>query len=235
MARLDPSLHAALSDAAEELDWSTNSALNEAVRGWLERRDFDSARLDSPDHPEYDAVELRPMTEPGKFRVAVDGYAVPYLTASRVDPPQGTSLTGHDALGWHVLTLDDRYQTKAMSWGELWPMCWFMANAMAISAGYTSHGQNGYRRNVHGPSEPLADLAAWAEHGWTVHQASGSSGKGYELTLTFTLPHMSDGDLRCYTLRDAIVDLLDKAGVRDPVTRLIALAPLQESPTAERP
>ncbi len=223
-ARIDADLHAALTEAADAADRSTNSAMNEAIRYWLEKRDADTARLDRPDAPPL--VELRPMTEPGAFRVAVDGYPVPHLKAYRSDPPEGHTSTSNDALGWHTLNLAGRFQTKAMAWGELWTTAWFLANAMAVAAGYSCHGPDATKVNPYGPNGPIDDLATWAEHGWA---GALGSGRTYEVTLAFRLPAMNDGDLQCYTLRELFVDLLDKAGARGVVTRLVALAPLQES------
>ncbi len=228
MARLDPDVHAALAASAEELDWSTNSALNEAARAWVERRDYDTARLDRPDGPP--TVELRPLSEPGNYRVAVDGYLVPYLIAHRAEPPQGTPSTSTDALGWHTLSLDDRYATKAMSWGELWPVCWFLANAMAVAAGYSSHGPNATRTNPHGPPEPLVDLAAWSERGWTASEASGSTGQTFELVFTFNLPAFDGADLRSYELRDQLLHVIEAAGAGSISHRISGLRPLQSEP-----
>lgn len=224
-ARVDADLHAGLTEAADADDRSTNSLLNAAIREYLDRRHSTPPRVDGPDGPPI--VELRPMTEPGAFRVAVDGFPVPRLKAYRADPPEGYTTNSTDALlGWHTLSLDDRFATKAMPWGELWTTCWFLANAMAVAAGYSCHGPNATRTNPHGPNEAIADLAAWAEHGWA---GALGTGRTYEMALTFRLPAMDDGDLRCYTLREAAVDLLTQAGARELVTRLVALAPLQDT------
>jgi hypothetical protein len=230
-ARIDADLHAGMREAADALDWSTNSVLNEAVREFLQRRQDDTARLDRPDGP--DLVELRPTTIPGRYRVVVDGFPVPHLTAAKLGADEvercGLSHNG-DAFGWAVLTLDDRYQTKAMQWGEFWPMAWFMANAMAVAAGYSSHGPNATRINPHGPNEDAPDFAAWAERGWVLADARGSSGFTYELNFTFRLPAMDGADLQVHALREQLVDLISTSGGRDVSTRTVALRPLQTEP-----
>jgi hypothetical protein len=229
MARLDPDLHAGLSAAAEEMDWSTNSALNEAVRDWLQRREANRSRVDRPDGPNI--VDLVPMTEPGRLRVLVDGYPVPHLSAWKSPNPS----TG-DAFGLAVLELNagtgQTFQSKGMRWAEFWPTAWFLANAMAVAAGYSSHGPDATRLNPHGPNEAV-DIAAWAEHGWTVEGASGRRGKGYELTVAFALPYMDDGDLQAYSLREEVVRFLAETGARDLSTRIIALGAMQAEPTTE--
>lgn len=226
-ARIDADLHAGLTEAADAMDISTNAALNVALRDWLQRRQANTSRVDSPDGP--DLVELRPLTAPGRFQVVVDGFPVPRLTAAKLGADEvercGLSANG-DAFGWAVLTIDDRYQTKAMTWGEFWPMAWFLANAMAVAAGYSSHGPNATRLNPHGPNEEAIDFAAWAERGWLLADASGSS-RTYELNFTFRLPAMDDADQRAHTLREELIRMIDGFGGRDVCTRTVALRPLQ--------
>lgn len=77
-------------------------------------------------------------------------------------------------------------------------------------------------------TDPVAELRAWADRAWAVMEESGQSGKGYELTMTFQLPHVDDGDLRSYALRMAVADLVMEAGARNVGSRLIALGSLQE-------
>jgi hypothetical protein len=227
-ARIDADLHAGLREAADELDWSTNSALNEAVREWLQRRDANRARVDRPDAA--NVVDVAPVTGSGTgaLRLLVDGYPVPYIEVHKVDEP---GFTG-DAFGKAMLTLDNRYATQAVRWDEFWRWAWFLANAMAVAAGYSSHGPNATRVNRHGPNENV-DLAAWAEHGWSVHAESGQLGRTYELALTFRFPNMADGDLQAYSLREEIVRFLTETGARDVVTRLIALGPMLPEPPTE--
>lgn len=225
-ARVDADLHAGLTEAADTLDISTNAALNVAIAEWLDRR-----RASVPRHADEESaplVELRAMTGPNQWRVVVDGYPVPHLTASKVDPTRG-SFTG-DAFGEATLTLDDRYQTKAMRWGEFWPMAWFLANAMAVVSGYSCHGPNATRINPHGPPEEAIDFAAWAERGWVLADARGSSGFTYELNFTFRLPAIDDVDLRVHKLREQLIPHIERLGGRDVCTRTVALRPLQAEP-----
>lgn len=72
----------------------------------------------------------------------VDGQEVPYIT--------GFEHEGEHA-GRVSLTLDGRFGMDTTV-EELGRWAWFMANAMAVSAGRTSHGPNSYVRNPHGRS-----------------------------------------------------------------------------------
>ena len=72
------------------------------------------------------------------YRISVDGYVVPYIDAYPVD----TLMTK-----WH-LTLDHRFGID-LDENQLQEFMWWIANAMAIAAGYTSHGENCLPRNPH--------------------------------------------------------------------------------------
>ena len=65
------------------------------------------------------------------YKLSVDGYKVPYVTARPLDVKRTR---------WH-LDLDGRFQIEI---GEenFQDFIWFLANAMAISAGYSCHGEN---------------------------------------------------------------------------------------------
>ncbi len=220
-ARLNAHLHTGLTKAAEDLDLSVNALLNRAVAEWLVRQDT------LPELELAPAVELRPMTGPNAYRVAVDGYAVPFLTASKCDPPAGVSSNG-DAFGWATLILDNRFQTAALRWDQFWPAAWMIANALAIGAGFSCHGPNATRLNPHGPAEAAADSLRWAEHGWV--NALGT-GRTYELALTFRLPAMDGADLQVHGMREHLVRLAENYGARDVMHRTVALAPLQAEPS----
>lgn len=221
-ARVDADLHAGITEAADALDISTNAALNAALREWLDRR-----RAEAPRHPdEHSAlplVELRAMSGSNQWRVVVDGYPVPHLTASKVET---RSYTG-DAFGEATLTLDDRFGTQAMRWDEFWRTAWFLANAIAVASGYSCHGPNATRINPHGPPEEAPEFALWADRGWVLAEASGSGGFTYELNFTFRLPAMDDADQHVHTLREELIRMVDRYGGRDVCTRTVALRPLQ--------
>lgn len=70
------------------------------------------------------------------YRVTVDGYEVPHLTALPTNP-QKTE--------WHI-SLDGRYSLE-LSEERLHDVLWFVANAMAVAAGFTSHGENSIPAN----------------------------------------------------------------------------------------
>jgi hypothetical protein len=99
-------------------------------------------------------------------KLSVDEHRVPYIEMSDVtDKWKGFDPEGNDVTdearrlanavlaGERVfnLTLDDRFGQTATE-SELHNWGWFLANAMAVSGGYTSHGQNSRRINRHGVS-----------------------------------------------------------------------------------
>jgi hypothetical protein len=112
----------------------------------------------------------RPETKdaPEGFKLVIDGHEVPYLGIEAWDVPtdpdkraayiaqfedRSPRLTSAMARGERIfnLTFDNRYghtcpESELADWG------WFMANAMAVSAGYTSHGKGSRPINRHGPS-----------------------------------------------------------------------------------
>jgi hypothetical protein len=67
------------------------------------------------------------------FRILVDGYSVPYVEAYQKEADTWT------------LVLDHRFSVDATG-EEVQKWLWWIANAMAIAAGYSCHGEN---------SEPL--------------------------------------------------------------------------------
>ena len=62
------------------------------------------------------------------YHVVVDGFDVPYVTLRK------------NNLDWDLI-VDGRYSITA-SGDEMDRWIWIVANAMAIAAGYTSHGEN---------------------------------------------------------------------------------------------
>jgi hypothetical protein len=117
------------------------------------------------ERPEDDYATLGAASD---FRLVIDGHEVPYLTVRAWDVPtdpeqratyiamfedRSPRLTSAMARGERIfnLTFDNRYgltcpESDLAEWG------WFMANAMAVSAGYTSHGKGSRPINRHGPS-----------------------------------------------------------------------------------
>lgn len=103
------------------------------------------------------------------YRIHVDHHDVPYVTAQEwADVPaepdalkqyisafedRSPEVTTALARGERIfnLTLDQRFGITVPE-SELDRWAWFMANAMAIAAGYTSHGIHSRPINRHGPS-----------------------------------------------------------------------------------
>lgn len=109
------------------------------------------------------------------FELAVDGHTVPYIRLELRDPAvilDANKLADEEK--WadadrarhartlveavergepiYALVLDNRFLVEAATESEINRWSWFLANAMAVSAGYTSHGENSRRRNPHGVS-----------------------------------------------------------------------------------
>lgn len=122
--------------------------------------------------PKLDASVLTgPMSinaDRDRFRLMVDGHEVPYIQVVdvtdewRAAPPSDPEKWADDAYrlqrvavetGERVfsLTLDGRFGITATE-SEVERWTWFLANSMAVSAGYTSHGTNSRRLNRHGTS-----------------------------------------------------------------------------------
>lgn len=67
------------------------------------------------------------------YTFSIDGYAVPHLTATRLSEQEYNLHVRHYSVMVHKDDLD--------SW------VWFIANAMAIAEGYTSHGEFSHLAN----------------------------------------------------------------------------------------
>lgn len=93
--------------------------------------DDDLRRLLTPDPQDgdYGAEFHGPFIE--HYRLTVDGYHVPHLTAQLVP---GTE--DH----WN-LVCDGRFMLDAPG-EEIRRWLWFVANCMAVAAGYSCHGEN---------------------------------------------------------------------------------------------
>lgn len=68
-----------------------------------------------------------------EFKLAVDGYLVPYITACKTD--------GGENDGQLHLTVDGRFGVTCADEAEAQKWVWFIANAMAVTAGYSCHGE----------------------------------------------------------------------------------------------
>lgn len=197
-ARLEKRLHERLESAADRSDRSFNAELNRAVDRYLS----ETITLENAD-PDLVQLAWHPETEQVADLI-VDSLKVPYLTVTSV--VDGSVTTGTEPVAGWLLDLDRRFSVQAHSWDELWRWVWFIANAMAVSAGYTCHGPNASRINRHGLSESI--------------EGSGSSKRTYRLVETFRLPDTDDGSQRCCELQDSIVRIITAGGGRDVETSL---------------
>lgn len=83
-------------------------------------------------------LEILLKRSPG-HQVTIDGYAVPRVEVAE-DPATGN---------WQV-TYDDRFGVTAENLEELQRLLWLVANAQAVGAGYSCHGEHSvYRPNPH--------------------------------------------------------------------------------------
>lgn len=121
--------------------------------------------------------DVSPAKQPCVLQV--DGHVIPYIELSRLDPTwvrreydlgaldrpekdwasqdaRRNFLQIREALDrgepLYLFTLDGRFGHGPIPESEINRWAWFLANAMAVSAGYTSHGENSRRRNPHGVS-----------------------------------------------------------------------------------
>lgn len=90
----------------------------------------------------------------GYHAVLVEGIEVPHLKVAELEPGTNGGLEHERS---YVLSVDDRFGTIAVPYAELWRWLWIMAQAMAVSAGFTCHGENARLSNPHGPALPLWD------------------------------------------------------------------------------
>ena len=71
----------------------------------------------------------------GYFVLAIDGYMIPFIKARQ-----------NEDKSWTLL-LDDRFAVDITDENELNKWIWWIADAMAISAGWTAFGKDGKRSN----------------------------------------------------------------------------------------
>lgn len=92
----------------------------------------------------YGVEMVGPFTP--EYKVAVNGYVVPHLTAVLIEGTEDQ---------WNLIC-DGRFMMQAPD-HEVRRWLWFIANAMAVAAGYSSHGEhscvpNPYRVQMSGVS-----------------------------------------------------------------------------------
>jgi hypothetical protein len=135
------------------------------VKGLLHPEGMETA----PDYPHVDLVEYGgrhsdrlkvdghevPYIEMTDWPIVFDGEASPELTeefARQLDD-KAPELAAAVRRGERIRNLlcDDRFGITAPE-SEIRRWAWFLANAMAVSAGYTSHGKGSRPINRHGPS-----------------------------------------------------------------------------------
>ena len=73
-------------------------------------------------------------------RIEIEGFELPHVTAA------------HSPNGGYDLVLDRRFGIHVKTEEEFQQYAWFLANAMAVAAGFTSFGSNSSVRNDYGPS-----------------------------------------------------------------------------------
>lgn len=152
-ARLDPDLHRDLAVLAKNREVSINRALSSAVREYLHVRQT-REELEVPDgdgNPPLVQISRRHCNDDGVWTcgVVVEQTLVPYVVVYEL--PSGSRGGFEDEVGY-MIGLDDRFGTSVMTYEEMWKQMWFWAQAMAVAAGFTSHGPNSRRLNRHGPS-----------------------------------------------------------------------------------
>lgn len=76
----------------------------------------------------------------GSNKITIDGYSIPFLTAHDL---RKTATVPSDLV---ELILDDRFSITATR-AEVDRWGWFLANAMAVAAGFSSHGEQSQPMN----------------------------------------------------------------------------------------
>lgn len=113
-------------------DWETNGATSSEAQGSAELRTNPCTKeMIMPD-----VRTIGPFVD--TYRLVVDGSRVPY-TEIRPSNPKLTE--------WHI-TVDGRFGIDVDS-ERLTEFGWFLANAMAVAAGWTCHGDAAERINPH--------------------------------------------------------------------------------------
>lgn len=155
-------LNEQLQSIADDEDRTFTSVVVDACRSHLGVHGRTKVTRDELEVPDGDGnpptVELVPRLSSGGeaayHAVLVEGIEVPHLRVMELDPGTPGGLEHERS---YVLTVDDRFGTVAVPYAELWRWLWVMAQAMAVSAGFTSHGPDARLLNPHGPSLPLWD------------------------------------------------------------------------------
>lgn len=202
-------------EIADDDDRSLNGLLVHSLADYVQRRQDNTARLDRPDGPDLVEVTGPWGGQVADYRLNVDGIEVPFIRVYKVEPQTESADFGTR----YVLALDDRFQTGELTWDELWKQAWFWANAMAVAAGWTSHGPNARRIARHGGD--------WAEAGWAAMEQAGCSGAGYGIDVRFTLPSIEGDDQKAYEVKRAVMRTVQDHGGRDPWASLVAYGGLE--------
>jgi len=223
--RLRPSIIERISQIADARDDSRNQVIEDACKRLIAECDAHGwqdpggrARLELPggeDPPAFQLVGPSQTAPQREWTMLVDGVPVPHVKVVEmfaVEHSDGFTLSASGPDSYQVV-LDDRFAIMVATYDELWRWGWFLANAMAVAAGRPSH-----RTEV--PPQVI-------EEGWRVMDEAGMCGHTYEVTATFGLPAMADGDQWAFGARDEIIKTLSQLGARDVVTRLISLTGME--------
>jgi hypothetical protein len=115
------------------------------------------------------SVIFGPISGGDYHELVVDGHAVPYVRLTDVTAAWHVEPPSEDVAAWadegfrlqkaavergeriFHLVVDNRFGLTATE-SEIENWAWFLANAMAVAGGYTSHGEGSRPINRHGPS-----------------------------------------------------------------------------------
>lgn len=157
--RLAPELHERIAVAADAADRSLNQWVEQALTHYVDS----VASHTTTEAPA--AFELRPSRRSDKvnaYEAVVDGHPVPSIIVHRLDPG---APGGDPSETRYTVMLDDRFATGAVDKEALFMWGWFVAQAMAVAAGYSCHGENSRLINPHGPNIDLQKYGFDVGHG----------------------------------------------------------------------
>lgn len=156
--RLETELHERISVAAQAADRSFNSWVEQALTHYV-----DSWHSHTTEQaPAFDLRRIRVNEAGNAHEMVVDGHPVPSIVVHEI--PAGTP-GGNDDETSYTLILDRRFSTTAVSRDTLLTWGWFVAQAMAVAAGFSSHGENSLLINPHGPNIDLQKYGFDVGHG----------------------------------------------------------------------
>lgn len=101
-----------------------------------------------------DGVRLNPVS-PGRSLVMVDDYPVPYLDVFEIDREREDDPVEYKIV---IRAGSHEFATEEMTADDTYRTAWLLAQAMAISAGWTCHGRRSMPLNLHGPAVGMAPL-----------------------------------------------------------------------------